>query len=109
MLPEDGTKSTSRRSCSFWSLKSRRCRTIVISAVLLINLVVIFAVTFSLLGQWAEDRPIIDLGYAKYRGVALPNGVSQWLGVRYAAAPVGNLRFAAVSDGIEDATEVIPN
>jgi len=56
--------------------------------------------------------PIVDLSYSKYEGIALPNGVSQWLGIRYAvgfsfqdpifefinnlqAPPLGNLRFAA--------------
>ncbi|PHH92608.1 hypothetical protein CDD83_6535 [Cordyceps sp. RAO-2017] len=35
----------------------------------------------------------VNLTYSQYRGVALANGVSQWLGMRYAAAPVGGLRF----------------
>lgn len=38
---------------------------------------------------------IVDLGYAKYRGKSLGDGTSHWLGMRYAAAPVGQLRFAA--------------
>lgn len=38
---------------------------------------------------------IIDLGYSKYRGKAFSDGTSQWQGMRYAAAPVGQLRFAA--------------
>ncbi|KAL9576950.1 MAG: hypothetical protein Q9212_006695, partial [Teloschistes hypoglaucus] len=37
---------------------------------------------------------IVDLGYAKYQG-SNSNGVAQWLGMRYAAAPTGKLRFAA--------------
>ncbi|RDL42236.1 uncharacterized protein BP5553_02215 [Venustampulla echinocandica] len=39
--------------------------------------------------------PVVDLSYSKYEGTELPNGVSQWLGIRYAAPPLGNLRFAA--------------
>ncbi|TPX25062.1 hypothetical protein DIZ76_010511 [Coccidioides immitis] len=39
-----------------------------------------------------------DLGYAKYQGVPDPNGVTSWLGMRYAAPPVGELRFAAPQD-----------
>lgn len=39
--------------------------------------------------------PTIDLGYSKYRGVRLPGGVDQFLGMRYARAPVGELRFRA--------------
>jgi hypothetical protein len=38
---------------------------------------------------------IVDLGYSKYRGRAFNDRTSQWLGVRYAAAPIGQLRFAA--------------
>ncbi|GAB7335369.1 hypothetical protein MBLNU13_g07751t2 [Cladosporium sp. NU13] len=38
------------------------------------------------------------LGYASYNGVALSSGVTQWLGIRYAAPPLGDLRFAAPQD-----------
>ncbi|OQN99050.1 hypothetical protein B0A48_14911 [Cryoendolithus antarcticus] len=43
-------------------------------------------------------QTVVHLPYATYRGTALSNGVSQWLGLRYAASPVGNLRFAAPQD-----------
>lgn len=39
-----------------------------------------------------------DLGYAKYKGVAGPGGIASWRGIRYAAPPVGNLRFSAPED-----------
>ena len=42
-----------------------------------------------------SDNTLVDLGYAKYRGVSNGNGVTKFLGLRYAAAPLGNLRFAA--------------
>ncbi|PTU23806.1 hypothetical protein P175DRAFT_0496936 [Aspergillus ochraceoroseus IBT 24754] len=53
---------------------------------------------------------VVDLGYARYSGQALSNGVAQWLGVRYAEPPLGPLRFAAPQDpedieGIQDASE----
>ena len=61
-----------------------------------------------------DIRPIVDLGYAKYQGKTLPNGIDQWLGMRYAAPPTGDLRFAAPQDppksgGIKPALEVSCN
>lgn len=54
--------------------------------------------------------PIIDLGYARYQGSS-SKGVDQWLGIRYAATPTGELRFAAPAppprlNGIQSATQV---
>jgi carboxylesterase type B len=43
-------------------------------------------------------EPLVSLKYAAYRGVPLENGITQWLGIRYAAAPLGPLRFAAPQD-----------
>lgn len=52
----------------------------------------------------------VDLGYTRYEGATV-SGVTQWLGMRFAAPPVGALRFAAPQDplpveGIQQATEV---
>ncbi|OAA67923.1 carboxylesterase [Niveomyces insectorum RCEF 264] len=61
------------------------------------------------LGQAVD--PLVDLGYTQLQGTALPDaGVTQWLGVRYAAAPLGDLRFAAPIDppstsDVQDATQ----
>ncbi|TKA71026.1 hypothetical protein B0A55_06028 [Friedmanniomyces simplex] len=54
-------------------------------------------------------NPTVDLDYTSYQGVPLPNGVTQWLGVRYAASPVGDLRFRApqpptAMNGTQDAS-----
>jgi hypothetical protein len=54
--------------------------------------------------------PLVHLGYSSYQGTSLPNGITQWLGLRYAAPPVGDLRFAAPRDpfsteGVQAATE----
>lgn len=51
-------------------------------------------------------EPLVDLGHAKYNGVDQGDGVTKWLGVRYGAAPVGDLRFRAPQDP-EPSTEVI--
>ncbi len=45
-------------------------------------------------------NPVVDLGYARYEGTARPNGISQWLCMRYAAPPIGNLRFAEPLDPV---------
>jgi hypothetical protein len=54
---------------------------------------------------------VVDLGYAKYAGETLQNGISQWLGIRFAAAPLGELRFMPPQDPptvdeVQPATEV---
>ncbi|KAA8642211.1 hypothetical protein EYZ11_007464 [Aspergillus tanneri] len=45
-----------------------------------------------------QTGAVVDLGYARYRGLPRPDGIVQWLGMRYAAPPVGPLRFAAPQD-----------
>jgi carboxylesterase type B len=52
---------------------------------------------FALYSTVAGQAPVVDLGYASYRGQSF-SGISQWLGMRFAAAPVGDLRFAAPQD-----------
>lgn len=48
--------------------------------------------------------PVTDLGYSQYQGINLQNGVKHWLGIRYAAAPIGDLRFAAPHDPTPNST-----
>lgn len=59
----------------------------------------------------ANNDPVVNVGYAKYRGTRLPSGVDQFLGMRYAKAPLGDLRFRAPQDPnkncrIQDAKQV---
>lgn len=58
----------------------------------------------------SNSSNLVSLGYATYRGTSYSNGVSAWLGIRYAAPPLGSLRFAAPEDpvvtaGVQDAFE----
>ncbi|KAJ5683548.1 hypothetical protein N7462_006713 [Penicillium macrosclerotiorum] len=46
----------------------------------------------------SQESPTISLDYATYQGVSLTNGVDQYLGMRFAKAPTGNLRFRAPQD-----------
>ena len=52
----------------------------------------------TVLGSWftcvSAVAPLVDLGYSKYLGTDNGNGISQWLGLRYAAPPIENLRFS---------------
>jgi len=55
--------------------------------------------------------PVINLGYSQYQGTPLANGITQWLGIRFAAAPLGDLRFRAPQDppivnGTQNANQV---
>lgn len=40
----------------------------------------------------------VDLGSVSYIGTPLENGISQWMGMRYAAPPLGDLRFMPPED-----------
>lgn len=59
----------------------------------------------------SKPDPVVDLGYAQYVGAALGTGVNQFLGMRYAASPLDNLRWRAPQDpaqqgGLQPAKEV---
>ncbi|KAJ7043846.1 Alpha/Beta hydrolase protein [Mycena alexandri] len=44
----------------------------------------------------AANTPVVDLGYAKYQGVVDKNlNITSFRGIRYAAPPIGNLRWQA--------------
>lgn len=47
-------------------------------------------------------EPTVHLNYATYKGTSLSNGITQWLGMRFAAPPVGKLRFSAPQDPLQE-------
>ncbi|TEB24773.1 alpha beta-hydrolase [Coprinellus micaceus] len=55
--------------------------------------VLTFAISLGQSDGKEVTRQIVDLGYAKYEGVPSAFGNTNFLGVRYAAPPTGNLRF----------------
>ena len=55
-------------------------------------------------GERNDLGAIVDLGYSSYQGHSYNEGVSAWLGIRYAAPPTGHLRFAAPQDPIANST-----
>lgn len=60
-----------------------------------------FALATALIGLGREAlavQPTVHLDYSTYSGVVQGDGVTKWLGIRYAAPPTGNLRFAAPQD-----------
>ncbi|KIJ51869.1 hypothetical protein M422DRAFT_776444 [Sphaerobolus stellatus SS14] len=61
----------------------------------------------------ASKAPIVDLGYSIYQGNDLGNGQNEFIGVRFAAPPLGNLRFRSpqpplVTKGIQPANKFQP-
>jgi acetylcholinesterase len=46
----------------------------------------------------SRAQAVVDLGYSQYQGTSLSSGVNQFLGMRYAAPPLGDLRFRAPAD-----------
>ncbi|KAF8168656.1 Alpha/Beta hydrolase protein [Mycena galopus ATCC 62051] len=49
--------------------------------------------------------PVVDLGYSQYQGMVDSTNTTTFLGIRYAAAPMGDLRFRAPQSP-ENTTEV---
>ncbi|KAK0730976.1 Alpha/Beta hydrolase protein [Lasiosphaeris hirsuta] len=52
-------------------------------------------------------NPLVNLTYSQYIGQPLANGITQWLGIRYAAPPLGDLRFAPPQDPPFSATPLV--
>jgi acetylcholinesterase len=65
-----------------------------LSGKLLSLLVLLSGSVYALTASSSTKKPpTVDLGYATYEGTAQSNGQNQFLGIHFAAAPLGNLRF----------------
>ncbi|RSL71558.1 hypothetical protein CEP54_001360 [Fusarium duplospermum] len=65
--------------------------------------VILWALTLLSSFVYAVD-PVVDLQYSKYKGKELGNGVTQWLGMRYASPPLKDLRFKPPKDPLSTRT-----
>lgn len=69
----------------------------------------------ALLLAFAEGSPrqekgfstLVDLGYSRYQGVRGGKDVTAWWGIRFAAPPVGDLRWRAPQEPLNTGEEVI--
>lgn len=86
------------------------------STALIVAMLLAAIITGAIFGSLAHKAQAVDvatvnLGYAQYESVLVSNGVRKWLGIRYAAAPLGDLRFRAPRDpsniiGLQTADQV---
>lgn len=92
-----------QRTPSFWRFYS-------LVATMLTILTILLAVLLSR-AYAIKYTHVVDLGYSKYRGFKGSNSVSQWLGMRYAAPPLGSLRFRVAQDPLNttDIQAVVEN
>lgn len=74
---------------------------VILSSLLIISVKMrssALALSFLLPATSLAVSPVVDLSYTSYRGTSLPNGITQWLGVRYTPPPLGDLRFREPHD-----------
>ena len=102
----EGAKRNSQPSLRS-RLRSRWCvATLIVAMLLIIALIISLVLTVGKKGNGGGAQPlassrkdtIVTLADGQYQGVSQSDGVTSWLGMRYAAPPVGNLRFAAPQD-----------
>ena len=67
------------------------------------------AVLLSIVSCAVAVDPLVDVGYTQYLGTAISAGITQWLGIRFAAPPLGDLRFRAPGDPLVNNTVQVAN
>jgi hypothetical protein len=72
------------------------------------NMIGLLLYVAALLQLAAAVNVTVDLGYARYRGKEIGNGVSRWAGMRYArsVSRVDGLRFTAPQEPLEEPNKV---
>lgn len=91
--PESPTKEK-KTSSPPW----RTRRFLGICACSLLTMLALLIALLTIFPRARAVKTLVELDYAKYQGVELSSGINQWLGIRYAAPPVGDLRFANPKD-----------
>ena len=96
----DIAKPDSRHTLARSLISPRACFALLVASMLLtLILTLFFGLRYSQAApvshSSSSSKTVISLSYGQYQGIALANGITQWLGMRYAAPPIGDLRFAA--------------
>lgn len=69
---------------------------------------ILFVSLSALTNTYALDRATtVNLGYSTYEGVQSNSRVTRFSGIRYGAAPLGDLRFRAAQDPISTGDQPI--
>ncbi|OBT95578.1 hypothetical protein VE01_05914 [Pseudogymnoascus verrucosus] len=79
-------------------LKRKQCILFILAPITIILVIIIAVVTFVTVRAKKHPNLTVDLGYTQYKGFRTPDGIDKWFGMRYAAPPLGDLRFRAPQD-----------
>ncbi|KFY13202.1 hypothetical protein V492_03426 [Pseudogymnoascus sp. VKM F-4246] len=79
-------------------IKRKSCILFIFAPVTIILAIIIAVVTyFTVVAKKHHPNLNVDLGYTQYKGFR-SDGIDKWFGMRYAAPPLGDLRFRAPKD-----------
>ena len=95
-VPENGQDKTVRH----WRYYAAAFISLAITALILINKWYLLPFPAPSPLPDPNSGPLVDLNYTVYEGQRLPNGIDRFLGMRYAAPPVGELRWRAPAEPV---------